>query len=106
MGLGPTMFRGLKEIDTNEGKCDELAERLREKGAKFRGDTPTASVISKAKATTEKRKMLEGLDTSLIMDSPVRGGGRRGRNKVQVSYAESNSEEEGSDGEEEEFELE
>tara|TARA_B110000208_G_C11335740_1_gene271776 strand:+ start:88 stop:411 length:324 start_codon:yes stop_codon:yes gene_type:complete len=105
MGEGPSIYRGLKDIGTDDERVTVLARRLRDKGATFKGNTPTASVISKAKARTERRKMLEGLDASLILDSPVRGssGSRRGRNKVPVSYAESGSDQEGSDEEFEDF---
>ena len=105
MSAGPTMFKGLKDLESDSDRCDELASRLRSKGATFKGNKPSQHDISKAKEKTLKKKMLEGLDTSLILDSSSGRGGRGGRvsRKPPVSYAESGSSEEDDDGSECEF---
>ena len=104
MSAGPTMFKGLKDLESDSDRCDELASRLRSKGATFKGNKPSQLDIAKAKEKTLKKKMLEGLDTSLILDSRSGRGGRGSvSRKPPVSYAESGSSEEEDDGSECEF---
>jgi hypothetical protein len=96
MSVGPTVFKGLKESESPE---EELSNRLKAKGANFQGLKPTSATIAKEASKAAKRKMLEGLDLSAIVES---GGGRgRRRTKVAVSYAESCSDEEEEEEEEE-----
>ena len=105
MSIGPTVFKGLNGLADSQ-KCEQLAERLKSKEhcPKFQGLKPSSAVIAAATRATEKRKMLEGLDLSVVLDSPVRGGGRGGRrSKAPVSYyADSCSEVEASEEDEEE----
>ena len=89
MSVGPTVFKGLKESESPE---EELSNRLKAKGANFQGLKPTSATIAKEASKAAKRKMLEGLDLSAIVESGSGRGSRR--TKVAVSYAESCSDEE------------
>jgi len=95
MSVGPTVFKGLKESESPE---EELSNRLKAKGANFQGLKPTSATIAKEASKAAKRKMLEGLDLSAIVESGSGRGSRR--TKVAVSYAESCSDEEEEEEEE------
>ena len=98
MSVGPTVFKGLKESESQE---QELANRLKSKGANFQGLKPSSATIAAASKATAKRKMLEGLDLSAIVESGSGRGSRR--TKVAISYAESCSDEEEEDEEEQDW---
>jgi hypothetical protein len=95
MSVGPTVFKGLKESESPE---EELSNRLKAKGANFQGLKPTSATIAKEASKAAKRKMLEGLDLSAIVESGSGRGSRR--TKVALSYAESCSDEEEEEEEE------
>jgi hypothetical protein len=95
MSVGPTVFKGLKESESPE---EELSNRLKAKGANFQGLKPTSATIAKEASKAAKRKMLEGLDLSAIVESGSGRGSRR--TKVTLSYAESCSDEEEEEEEE------
>jgi hypothetical protein len=95
MSVGPTVFKGLKESESPE---EELSNRLKAKGANFQGLKPTSATIAKEASKAAKRKMLEGLDLSAIVESGSGRGSRR--TKVAFSYAESCSDEEEEEEEE------
>jgi len=82
MQLGPTFFKGLAELDLEE-KVDEMRDRLNAKDAVFAGSFPKLKEIQAAKKVKEREKDLEGIDTSLILDS----GSRRQR-KSSVKLAD------------------
>ena len=76
VAAGPRVWMGLKEA-SDEEQCDMLRERLRDKGAAFKGCAPSKKDIAVAKAATEQRRDLEDIDPSLII-SDGRRRARRG----------------------------
>ena len=89
LSCGPSVYRGLQDISDRAG-CDLLRKRLKSAGAKIKGKVPTHAEINVAKKMAERKRMLDGLDQSLVIESRGRGGrpSRRRATKV-VSYAES-----------------
>lgn len=98
MGKAPAIFAKLPENDSDRVK--ELSKRLKEAGADFSGLLPTLNDINKALKETEKRKTLEGMDLSNILDSSTRGR-RSSRKAIKYSYEESPEEEPAQENEEE-----
>eukprot|EP01031_Cornospumella_fuschlensis_P027568 gene27568-33295_t len=68
-GLAPAIFKGMKEMDSDEQRILELRKRLREKGLKF-SDVPTTDEIEAIREDYERKKDLEGIDSSQIIDGP------------------------------------
>eukprot|EP00612_Vaucheria_litorea_P002400 CAMPEP_0171457120 /NCGR_PEP_ID=MMETSP0945-20130129/3327_1 /TAXON_ID=109269 /ORGANISM="Vaucheria litorea, Strain CCMP2940" /LENGTH=71 /DNA_ID=CAMNT_0011982667 /DNA_START=279 /DNA_END=491 /DNA_ORIENTATION=- len=67
MNTGPTIYKGLKEMDQKD-RIDELRQRLLDKGAIFSNFVPTASEIKSAARKKEKMMELDGIDPKLIID--------------------------------------
>lgn len=85
--LGPTFFKGTKEMSEAE-KLATLLQRIREKGISVsgKGGVPSARDIAQAKRKREREDDLDGIDTSLIIDHV-----RRRRPAALASAAASDS---------------
>jgi len=91
--IGPNVYRGVKDLPKKE-QIDLLYQRLADLGHKL-DCPPTKAQIAAAKRDTMKKQALDGIDTSLIIDTPRRA--RRTTNVV--SYAEKKgSEDESQNG--------
>lgn len=102
MRMGPSLHRGLKEMNSNSERIDALTERLRGAGASWKGKIPSKADISSAKQTRQRMDDLDGIDTSLILDSSSSGRPSRRCNRAPVNYYADMAD--GTDGEEEEME--
>ncbi|KAG5192327.1 hypothetical protein JKP88DRAFT_266214, partial [Tribonema minus] len=71
MGMGPSLYKGLKE-ESKRVQVTMLFRRLKDGGARFKGDVPTQTEISRAQREREKRQDMDGIDTSLIIESGTR----------------------------------
>ena len=97
--VGPTLYKGLKEMDDEEEQIETLTERLRSAGARWKGRFPTVRDVARAKAERQKKDDLDGLDPSLIINDEGRGSRRRSRAKA-VNYAVDDDDEEEEEEEE------
>ena len=92
MRLGPRLYKGLKEMDSDQERITCLTERLQEAGASWKGQLPSKHDIQSAKQERQRLDDLDGIDTSLILDDNDNAGsrrrGRRGRGTTAVSYVE------------------
>jgi hypothetical protein len=78
VAAGPRILLGLREAASVEDQCDLLRARLREKGCTFKGQAPSQKEVAAAKAATERRRDLEGMDPSLIITDARRRGDKAG----------------------------
>jgi hypothetical protein len=81
-GCGPTLYKGLKEMSSQE-QLKELRQRLRDIDAKWTGDYPIKAEIDAAQRKKDAERELDGIDTTLIMSS------KRRRVSVPPSHDES-----------------
>mmetsp|Transcript_19578 Transcript_19578/g.29035 ORF Transcript_19578/g.29035 Transcript_19578/m.29035 type:complete len:268 (-) Transcript_19578:273-1076(-) len=81
MGMGPNLYRGLKTMSNDEERAAALTDRLKEAGASWRGSLPSSKDIAKAKAEKQRKNDLDGLDTSLILETSRR------RKRAVVNYS-------------------
>lgn len=72
MCAGPSVFRGLGEVAVLDDKLSMLSQRLRNRGAEFKGSVPTAQEIARARAMRKRELDLDGIDTSNILSSADR----------------------------------
>ena len=97
---GPTLYRGLKDLDDDDARVAELKKRLTDKGYEIEGEAPTAKEIKAAKRKREEQDDWPELDQSNIIT------GKRRRNDVSYAPAaplEKNNVDEVDDDEEAEF---
>ena len=99
--VGPSLYRGLKQLDDEDEQIDVLTERLQAAGASWKGRLPGPRDIAQAKAAKQRQDDLDGIDTSLILDE-----GRGGRRRARVSYVQKEQPLDGDEEEEEEEEEE
>ena len=95
---GPTLYRGIKDLEDDDARVAELKKRLTDKGYEIEGEAPTPKEIKAAKRKREEQDDWPELDQSNIIT------GKRRRNDV--SYAaplEENNVDEVDDDEEAEF---
>lgn len=87
---GPTLHRGLKDLDDDDARVAELKSRLEAKGYEISGDAPTAKEI---KAATRKRDAQEddGLDASNIITGKRRRPNACYAETAPAPLAESNA---------------
>ena len=69
-GYGPSLFADLPE--DHAAYAAELATRLREAGAQFKGKHPTQAEIRAAKEAHLLKKELDGIDASNVLTSSAR----------------------------------
>ena len=96
---GPTLYRGIKDLDDDDARAAELKTRLTDKGYEIEGEAPTAKEI---KAAKRKRDQQEEDDNGMDLSNIITGKRRR----ADVSYAaplEENNVDEVDDDEEAEF---
>ena len=96
---GPTLYRGLKDLDDDDARAAELKTRLTDKGYEIEGEAPTAKEI---KAAKRKRDQQEEDDNGMDLSNIITGKRRR----ADVSYAaplEENNVDDVDDDEEAEF---
>ena len=96
---GPTLYRGIKDLDDDDARATELKERLVAKGYEIAGEAPTAKEI---KAAKRQRDQMEEDDNGMDLSNIITGKRRR----AEVSYAaplEENNVDEVDDDEEAEF---
>ena len=99
---GPTLYRGLKDLDDDDARAAELKERLVAKGYEISGEAPTAKEI---KAAKRKRDQQEEDDNGMDLSNIITGKRRR----ADVTYApapaplEENNVDDVDDDEEAEF---
>ena len=95
---GPTLYRGIKDLEDDDARCVELKKRLTDKGYEIEGEAPTAKEIKAAKRKREEQDDWPELDQSNIITGK--------RRRADVSYAaplEENNVDEVDDDEEAEF---
>ena len=95
---GPTLYRGIKDLDDDDARVAELKKRLTDKGYEIEGEAPTAKEIKAAKRKREEQDDWPELDQSNIITGK--------RRRADVSYAaplEENNVDEVDDDEEAEF---
>lgn len=71
IGGGPQFYKNLKDQSLSE-QATTLRARLREAGAPIKGAVPTATEIKQAEKERDLKRDLDGIDTSLIIDSKRR----------------------------------
>ena len=99
MRAGPTLYRGIKDLDDDEARVAELKSRLEAKGYEIAGEAPTAKEI---KAAKRQRDQMEEDDNGMDLSNIITGKRRR----ADVSYAaplEENNVDDVDDDEEAEF---
>lgn len=72
ISAGPSVFRGLGEGVDLDDKISMLSQRLRSRGAEFKGEAPTAQDIARARAVRQREMDLDGIDASNILSSTDR----------------------------------
>ena len=77
---GPTLYRGIKDLDDDDARAAELKERLVAKGYEIAGAAPTAKEIKEAK---RKRDQMEEDDNGMDLSNIITGKRRR----ADVTYA-------------------
>ena len=77
---GPTLYRGIKDLDDDDARAAELKERLVAKGYEIAGEAPTAKEIKEAK---RKRDQMEEDDNGMDLSNIITGKRRR----ADVTYA-------------------
>ena len=77
---GPTLYRGLKDLDDDDARAAELKTRLTDKGYEIAGAAPTAKEI---KAAKRKRDQQEEDDNGMDLSNIITGKRRR----ADVTYA-------------------
>ena len=95
---GPTLYRGIKDLDDDDARVAELKKRLTDKGYEIEGEAPTAKEIKAAKRKREEQDDWPELDQSNIITGK--------RRRADVSYAaplEENNVDDVDDDEEAEF---
>ncbi len=97
---GPTLYRGIKDLEDDDARCVELKKRLEAKGYEIEGEAPTAKEIKAAKRRREEQDDWPELDQSNIITGK--------RRRADVSYApaaplEENNVDDVDDDEEAEF---
>ena len=98
---GPTLYRGIKDLDDDDAKAAELKERLVAKGYEIAGEAPTAKEI---KAAKRQRDQMEEDDNGMDLSNIITG--KRRRNDVSYAPAaplEENNVDDVDDDEEAEF---
>lgn len=93
IGKSPVIFNGLPEDKSK--RVVELSNRLKESGAKFIGKVPTEGEITISRSEYEKKKTLEGLSSSNIIETKSRR-----RSTVAIKYNVEQDLDLGSDEEE------
>ena len=95
---GPTLYRGIKDLDDDDARVAELKKRLTDKGYEIEGEAPTAKEIKAAKRKREEQDDWPELDQSNIITGK--------RRRADISYAaplEENNVDDVDDDEEAEF---
>ena len=95
---GPTLYRGIKDLEDDDARCVELKKRLVAKGYEIEGEAPTPKEIKAAKRKREEQDDWPELDQSNIITGK--------RRRADISYAappEENHVDEVDDDEEAEF---
>ena len=77
---GPTLYRGIKDLDDDDAKAAELKERLVAKGYEIEGEAPTAKEI---KAAKRQRDQMEEDDNGMDLSNIITGK----RHRADVTYA-------------------
>ena len=97
---GPTLYRGIKDLEDDDARVAELKKRLTDIGYEIEGEAPTPKEIKAAKRRREEQDDWPELDQSNIITGK--------RRRADVSYAaaaplEENNVDEVDDDEEAEF---
>ena len=75
--FGPTLFKGLKDLDDDDERCKTMKQRFAARDITFKGDAPTEKEIRAFRSAKARADDMEGIDTSLIIHGKrTRGGGR------------------------------
>ena len=103
--MGPRLYQGLKGMNDDNERIAALIGRLKDAGAKWKAKLPTQQDIAHAKKEKAKQDDLEGLDTSLIIESGSRRRGSRPRRApINYNVDQDDSEQKGDSGDDSEKE--
>mmetsp|Transcript_9066 Transcript_9066/g.10472 ORF Transcript_9066/g.10472 Transcript_9066/m.10472 type:complete len:284 (-) Transcript_9066:298-1149(-) len=87
MRVGPTLYRGLKDLSSDLERTETLTIRLKKAGASWKGRLPCTKDVENARKKRSRMDDMDGLDTSLILDNVESSGRkRRSRSKI-VNYS-------------------